>query len=312
MDLEKLYMNEEWLRSKIIDEGLTHSQVAELCGTKYYNIRHWAKKYGIDRPGSTKKDENLKNAEKCKDRDWLYEQYIKLDKSYDTIAKEFNIGKTTVARWVKKHGLIKDKEPQFRGKRSHQKPPTYLFCDYCGIRFKMCYAVATKGRRFCSQSCAGKYQYENGGGKRLTEALQEFYKSERGQKIMKMNGVKGLLAQKRSDTSIEVLTESMIQELGLNYEKQKQLYYWVVDFYLPEYDLVIEALGDYWHANPKFYPEPNSMQKKNIRRDKGKKSYLSKCGHNYIEFWENDLRNDYDKCLTTLKNKLSEIQKSSA
>lgn len=81
-----MFKNEEWLRQKIEIEGLTQKQVAGLCGTQHHNIRHWASKFNIDRPNSTKSKSNMENSKKCRNKEWLYQQFITLNKSYDQIA----------------------------------------------------------------------------------------------------------------------------------------------------------------------------------------------------------------------------------
>jgi very-short-patch-repair endonuclease len=41
-----------------------------------------------------------------------------------------------------------------------------------------------------------------------------------------------------------------LEELGLLYEFQKPIKRYIADFFLPDYNLIIEADGDYWHNRP--------------------------------------------------------------
>lgn len=53
-------------------------------------------------------------------------------------------------------------------------------------------------------------------------------------------------------TSIEVKVEEQLEEYGIKYIQQKPINNnkFVLDFYLPEYQLVVECNGDYWHSLP--------------------------------------------------------------
>jgi G:T-mismatch repair DNA endonuclease (very short patch repair protein) len=294
--IEKLYMNEEWLRSKIEKEGLTYKQTADLCGAELHNVSYWAQKYGIKRPGSTKR--NLETAAMCKDREWLYHQYIVLDKSYDDISDEFGIGKTTIGRWVKRYGLEKPGVPYTR--RKNFRPSVTKNCLYCGAEMKVKASVNEEGNgKFCSRSCSAKYNMEHADLKnKLSEGHRRFFETEEGKLKRIEMGIKGCLAAREGhETYIEKTIREVLDRIGVVYESQKPMYYWVCDFYLPDYDLVIEVMGDYWHCNPSIYKEPDQIQRRNIRRDKGKRAYLQKCGHRYLELWESDINNQIPLCI---------------
>ena len=65
------------------------------------------------------------------------------------------------------------------------------------------------------------------------------------------------------------------------------------DFYLSDYNILIEADGDYWHANPTKYSDIElltEIQKINIDNDKFKNNLAIENGYNLIRFWENDIR----------------------
>lgn len=75
-----------------------------------------------------------------------------------------------------------------------------------------------------------------------------------------------------------------------------------VDIYVPEKNLVIECLGDYWHMNPKKY-SPTDLNKSTKRtaqeqweKDKRRKLFLESLGYKVIEIWESEINNgDYSK-----------------
>jgi G:T-mismatch repair DNA endonuclease (very short patch repair protein) len=53
---------------------------------------------------------------------------------------------------------------------------------------------------------------------------------------------------RHKDTKIELKVEKELKRRNINYQKQISLYpRAMVDFYLPEYRIVIQCDGDYWH-----------------------------------------------------------------
>jgi G:T-mismatch repair DNA endonuclease (very short patch repair protein) len=75
--------------------------------------------------------------------------------------------------------------------------------------------------------------------------------------------------------------------------------YHSVDVYLPEYNLMIEIMGDYWHAHPTKYDANNltKQQKKSIKQDRSKHSYVKKYKNVEILYlWEQDIKKNIDLC----------------
>jgi very-short-patch-repair endonuclease len=105
----------------------------------------------------------------------------------------------------------------------------------------------------------------------------------------------------KSESSIELIFESYLKELNINYKKQEILGFWSFDFYLPDHDIYIECDGDYWHANPLFYSNKNKTysQKKNIANDKRKNKFM--INYKLLRFWENDIINNKKYIIKTIK-----------
>lgn len=83
----------------------------------------------------------------------------------------------------------------------------------------------------------------------------------------------------------------------------------VFDFYIPVKRLLIEADGDYWHANPLFYNENNlnEAQKKNLLNDRFKNEIAKKLKFNLVRFFENEIMKEnfeekFSICLKNIKN----------
>jgi DNA mismatch endonuclease Vsr len=88
------------------------------------------------------------------------------------------------------------------------------------------------------------------------------------------------------------------------YAKDIKAFY---DFYIPEYNTIIEVDGDFWHCNPIKFPEPQyESQKKNLIRDKEKNEWAINNGYKIIRIWENDINNNIQQ----VKQILSETLKN--
>jgi len=101
----------------------------------------------------------------------------------------------------------------------------------------------------------------------------------------------------KKDTSIEIKIENLLKDLRLNFIKQYRMSKWVFDFYLPEFNTIIECQGDYWHANPLLFEESklNKIQLKNIDRDKRKIKFIEENQINSIFLWECEIHSNIEE-----------------
>jgi len=113
--------------------------------------------------------------------------------------------------------------------------------------------------------------------------------------------------------SIEFIMASLLNSLGIVYEYESVHTFdsktYVPDFYIHDYNLVIECFGDYWHANPKFYNKESIIFRHPVceiyNRDEQKRDLFLSNGYQYVVFWEDDLRNN----LELIKQQLCNILK---
>lgn len=295
--MEESYKNKEWLTQKLVNEDMKISDIATMFDVKGPTITYYAKKFKIKRPSNTKNPENMLRAAKLKDKEWLTEQYIILDKSYGDISEEFNVGKTTVARWVKRHGLEKQGKPHER--RKGESPPVDASCELCGTITKQKFSKVKNGYgRFCSQSCASKHALQNTVlSDKLKEGHRKFFDTPEGQELRRMSGVKSaLLYSDGRRTSIEIKMAEELKRRGIKYIEQSNLgNKFLLDFFLPEFGIVIECDGDYWHNLPK-----------SIKRDKAKNAYIKACGLSLYRFWEHEINKDVEACVDVIMNEINE------
>ena len=96
---------------------------------------------------------------------------------------------------------------------------------------------------------------------------------------------------RKKRTSIELVVDSWLKEMGVEFQPQVQMGRWIPDFYIPFLSVVVECDGDYWHCNPVRYDAAfaNLVQKKNMDRDCRKDAFLDAKGIRVIRLWERDI-----------------------
>lgn len=86
------------------------------------------------------------------------------------------------------------------------------------------------------------------------------------------------------ETGIELKIKEQLEMNDISYryqyyrydkENKKRFFF---DFYLPDYKLVIEANGDYWHSLPDM-----------IERDKLKEQFILRTNHKILWLWEHEI-----------------------
>jgi len=89
------------------------------------------------------------------------------------------------------------------------------------------------------------------------------------------------------DTSIELKMEAELKKRGVYYQKQVPLCKVArVDFYLPEYRIVIQCDGDYWHNLP-------DHKERDVMQDR----ILTFNGFNVYRFWEHEINESVENCV---------------
>ena len=100
-------------------------------------------------------------------------------------------------------------------------------------------------------------------------------------------------------TRPHVIANKLLENLEINYINEYMCKYYAIDIYLPEHNLFIEVMGDYWHGIPLKYTlsDLSGIQKKSVFRDKSKHTYVSRYHHSEILYlWESDLLHRPDMC----------------
>ena len=110
------------------------------------------------------------------------------------------------------------------------------------------------------------------------------------------------------ETKIEKAIARELSKRNINFISQYPIgKSFVCDFALPEYKIIIECDGDYWHANPKLYNKLNKIQERKVKTDKFKDKYLEKEGWKVLRFFESDINGSVSNCVDTIENQIKKV-----
>ena len=171
----------------------------------------------------------------------------------------------------------------------------------------------TKGRKHTPEAIqkikearAKQHQvFSNEARKHMSEAQKRYWKSlDKKTRQGKIDKFVNAPKAKTKDTKIELIIEQQLKRLGINYEKQKYCYNRVakrgfyIDFYLPEFELLIECNGSYWH-NLEKRKERDELLKERIENANRVKHNLK-----LLILWDYEIYSDKN----LVYNKLKEME----
>lgn len=202
--------------------------------------------------------------------------------------------KCSVEFWSKEHSITKQ-------------------CEICGKDFTV--RKSLDRQRFCSIQCQSKWQSIYRVGENSATYDHSVSKEERtvtcrhcGKKFIpntKYYSVRRAYCSAEckqlntGSTNPEIAIEKILLKNNIKFEKEYSFQRYRFDFYLLDYDLIIEVMGSYWHIDSRKYAGNflSERQKRVIRKDRGKmlktKSIL---GINILYIWEDSA---YDEALST-------------
>src|ERR1035437_443956 len=109
---------------------------------------------------------------------------------------------------------------------------------------------------------------------------------------IKMNSIEFLIAQVLNELEIKWVYEK-------SFFKNNKSYF--PDFYLFDYNIVIECYGDYWHANPEIYNENDKKWKRKKsasdiwKADEDRKKFYEELGIDFCFFWEHEINKNLNE-----------------
>lgn len=169
-------------------------------------------------------------------------------------------------------------------------------CDYCGEVYKVKPSqYNNSNHHFCSANCRQKWYAE------IHSQTDEYREKsrKRAASILKTN-------PQNTDTKPQLIVNRMLDGMGIAYENERVFVYYAVDNYIVNNNLIIEVMGDYWHANPTKYETVDRLNETQIKRaiiDKAKHSYIkNQYGIEILYLWEYDICNRPQVCEALINN----------
>lgn len=323
------YKDKDWLFEKYVIKELASEEIANICGVSSQTILNWMKKFGIParsnvvRSARTKKklhknicrncgDEffvdmpckadptNKKKFVRCCSKECLSNLRSNLMKSYryKGIFDEHHANQVGVLRrkldknvlvemYNYKHMLLDDIAKELKVKRTiltremerlEIKQEFFRECPKCGKSYScpirsMVDPNSNKFKKFCSRKCF-------------------------------------LSSRNQCDTWIELELKQAFESNGIDYKEQVPIKRMTIDFQIEGTKTLIEANGDFWHANPKIYGEDkplHKIQKKAVAKDERKQKVLKELGYTVITIWENDLKTNKEKTISNLIQQINHL-----
>lgn len=173
-----------------------------------------------------------------------------------------------------------------------------LKCVICNTTY-LVKKLASENSKCCSLVCKNEW-------------LSTVYaKTEEGRRHLLSNVIKASMVKLYEvETRPEKIVREFLENNKIIFCQEYPMYEkFIVDFYLPETNSIIEVQGDYWHGNPLIYGENEGLrplseqQKRQKGKDRARFAYLSKCGHKVYAIWETDIYKDIDNSMSFLFEK---------
>ena len=125
---------------------------------------------------------------------------------------------------------------------------------------------------------------------------------------------KAMQANRASNTSIEIILRKALWKQGIRYRKNVRDVLGKPDICIKKYKLAVFCDGDFWHGRKFQRIEFKSNKKywetkilRNIERDLQITIQLRDQGWTVLRFWESDIRNNLDECVSVI---ISHIRKN--
>lgn len=151
---------------------------------------------------------------------------------------------------------------------------------------------------FCSQKCYWEYRSKYYIGDKSSQLNSHL--SDEHKKRMRTAFIEWSKSSDRFESKIQLAINSVLDSFGIRYEREYQIGYYAIDNFLIDSGLMIEVMGDYWHASPlkySYYQTLNTVQKRDVRKDKSKHTYIKNlCGVEPLYIWEDDVDKNIDMC----------------
>lgn len=117
---------------------------------------------------------------------------------------------------------------------------------------------------------------------------------------LKKYGIQEATSLKKKESGLEILFSKILNNLKVEYKKQYKIDNLRADFYLPEYKLLIEIDGIFWHSDWKI---------KSPTHHKRRKELFTHKGYDSLFFRENEILGNISIVKSILQNKIGKSKK---
>ncbi|MCG7345320.1 endonuclease domain-containing protein [Sporosarcina sp. ACRSL] len=275
------YKNENWLRTEYKDKGLSATTIARNEGVSETTITYYLKKFKLHEKGRMgdkfrKTKRNTFKVVKCSNCGTPTNKSIEEIERTDRVNNAEMYCTRECADKAHSLRMRGERNPNFEGEWYGPDPSTIL----------------TAEERRENALRAIQARKENGthdeSMKKLHEGHKAFFSTPEGKQLRVKNGVKSAaLFRDGRRTSIEIKMAEELERRGIKFIEQFNLdNIFVPDFYLPEYRIIVECDGDYWHNLPSV-----------IKKDNRKNAYYKSRNYSYFRFWEHEINTDVEACV---------------
>lgn len=190
------------------------------------------------------------------------------------------------------------------------KTGKYISCNFCAKEiYKSGWELKKGSRQFCSRACAGKahsmlltkHDYRK---VKCPECEKEFQQHWKGAKkycstlCASRHNLAVINAKEPSKkgTKPEKLFAEKLHQWGIFHIFQKSLPWkkgwkkWF-DFYIPEWNMLIEIDGEYWHGKGLKTGSLNKQQWNTRKNDRFKNYLAKKQNYNLVRLWSTEVEN---------------------
>lgn len=173
-----------------------------------------------------------------------------------------------------------------------------LKCKFCGKEFLVGKYIFEDGKdHFCSKQCRRDWYAK-------VWSQSDSWKETSRKRAVQILTDKPVTTQTKPQIKVNLILDN----LGIKYINEQSFTYYSIDNYLPEHNLAIEVMGDYWHSSPlKYVSKTNDKQKHIISRDKAKHTYIAnKYGIEILYLWETDIIKNENVCKALIKQYITQ------
>ena len=125
---------------------------------------------------------------------------------------------------------------------------------------------------------------------------------------------KNMQSIRSKDTSLELKLRSALWKEGIRYRKNYNKLPGKPDIAITKYKIAVFCDSSFWHGrnykekkpvstNPEYWDEKII---RNLQRDKQVNEQLYAMGWTVLRFWDDDINNNIDECVETVKDALLE------